>query len=127
LRFTLSFRDVEDLLAERGIVVSYETVRRWVNHFGPMIAAGLRKRRPKPHSVWHLDDAERRAASVTSRSWRIRENAGERGARVIAAGQRAARPALFDGKDLDLVVAKNDAIADRCANQSARDRRDVGD
>jgi putative transposase len=48
VRFTLSFRDVEDLLAERGIVVSYETVRRWVNHFGPKIAADLRKRRPKP-------------------------------------------------------------------------------
>jgi transposase-like protein len=47
LRFTLSFRDVEDLLAERGITVSYETVRRWVNHFGPMIAADLRRRRPK--------------------------------------------------------------------------------
>jgi hypothetical protein len=44
LRFTLSLRDVEDLLAERGIMVSYETVRRWVNHFGPMIAADLRKR-----------------------------------------------------------------------------------
>jgi len=56
LRFTLSLRDVEDLLAERGIAVSYETVRRWVNHFGPMIAAGLRKRRPKPHSIWHLDE-----------------------------------------------------------------------
>jgi|ERR1700746_1216777 transposase-like protein len=42
LRFTLSFRDVEDLLAERGIAVSYETVRR-VNHFGSMIAAHLRK------------------------------------------------------------------------------------
>ena len=40
LRFTLSFRDVEDLLAERGIVVSYKTIRRWVNHFGPLIAAG---------------------------------------------------------------------------------------
>jgi transposase-like protein len=38
----LSFRDVEDLLAERGIAVSYETVRRWANHFGPMIAASLR-------------------------------------------------------------------------------------
>jgi transposase-like protein len=38
-RFTLSFRDVEDLLAERGIVVSYETLRRWVNHFGSAIAA----------------------------------------------------------------------------------------
>ena len=38
------------------IVVSYETVRRWVNHFGPMIAAHLRKRRPKPHATWHLDE-----------------------------------------------------------------------
>src|ERR1700735_748234 len=56
LRFTLSFRDVEDLLAERGIAVSYETVRRWVNHFGPTIAAGLRKRRPKPCTTWHLDE-----------------------------------------------------------------------
>jgi hypothetical protein len=51
LRFTLSFRDVEDLLAERGIMVSYQTVRRWVNHFGPMVAADLRKRRPKPHTT----------------------------------------------------------------------------
>jgi hypothetical protein len=43
-------------LAERGISVSCETVRRWVNHFGPMIAADLRKRRPKPHTTWHLDE-----------------------------------------------------------------------
>jgi hypothetical protein len=42
------------LLAERGITVSYETVRRWVNHFGSAIATDLRKRRPKPHSTWHL-------------------------------------------------------------------------
>jgi transposase-like protein len=47
LWFTLSLRDVEDLLAERGISVSYETVCCWMNHFGPMIAADLRKRRPK--------------------------------------------------------------------------------
>jgi hypothetical protein len=52
----LNFRDVEDLLAERGITVSYETVRRWVNHFGTAIAADLRKRRPRPHSTWHLDE-----------------------------------------------------------------------
>jgi putative transposase len=56
LRFTLSLRDVEDLLAERGITVSYESIRRWINHFGPMIAADLRKRRPKPHTSWHLDE-----------------------------------------------------------------------
>ena len=40
-------RDAEDLLAERGAMLSDETVRRWVNHFGPKIAAYLRKRRPK--------------------------------------------------------------------------------
>src|SRR5580692_12457168 len=51
VRFTLSLRDVEDLLAERGVAVSYEAVRRWVNHFGPMIAAELRKRRLKPHTT----------------------------------------------------------------------------
>jgi putative transposase len=56
VRFTLSFRNVEDLLAERGIMVSYETVRRWVNHFGPTIAADLRKRWRKPHTIWHLDE-----------------------------------------------------------------------
>ena len=56
LRFRLSFGDVEDLLAERGIIVIYETVRRWVNHFGPKIAPDLRKRRPKLHTTWHLDE-----------------------------------------------------------------------
>jgi transposase-like protein len=55
-RFTLSFRDVEDLLAERGVVVSYETIRRWATHFGPKIAADLRRRRPRPHTTWHLDE-----------------------------------------------------------------------
>jgi transposase-like protein len=43
-------------LAERGIMVSYETIRQWVTHFSPMIAADLRKRRPKPYTTWHLDE-----------------------------------------------------------------------
>ena len=56
VRFTLSCPDVEDLQAERGILVSYETVRRWVNYFGPMIAVDLRRRRSKPDTIWHLDE-----------------------------------------------------------------------
>jgi len=56
LRFTLSYRDVEDLLAERGLGVSYETVRRWVGKFGPAIARNLRQLRCKPSSRWHLDE-----------------------------------------------------------------------
>ena len=70
LRFTLSLRDVEDLLAERGIMVSYETVRRWVNHFGPMIAADLRKRRLKPHTTWHLDEVYLKIAGRMVYLWR---------------------------------------------------------
>jgi putative transposase len=56
LRFTLSYRDVEDLLAERGVDISYETVRRWVLKFGPLIARNLRRRRPRPSDRWHLDE-----------------------------------------------------------------------
>ena len=48
LRFTLSYRDVEELLAERGIETSYETVRRWFLKFGPKFAHNLRRLRPKP-------------------------------------------------------------------------------
>ena len=77
LRFTLSLRDVEDLLAERGISVSYETVRRWVNHFGPVIAADLRKRRPKPHSIWHLDEAYLKIDGRMMYLWRAVDAEGE--------------------------------------------------
>ena len=56
LRFTLSFRDVEELLAERGIVVTYESIRRWVMKFGPMFARNLRRLRPRPTGTWHLDE-----------------------------------------------------------------------
>src|ERR1700716_596004 len=55
LRFTLSYRDVEELLAERGLEVSYETVRRWVLKFGPGFARRLRRSRPRPSDRWHLD------------------------------------------------------------------------
>jgi putative transposase len=56
MRFTLSYRDVEDLLAERGLDISYETVRRWVLKFRPLFARELRRRRPRPNSRWHLDE-----------------------------------------------------------------------
>jgi len=55
-RFTLSFRDVEELLAERGLEVSNETVRRWFLKFGNGIAANLRRHRPRLNDRWHLDE-----------------------------------------------------------------------
>ena len=77
LRFTLSLRDVEDLLAERGIAISYQTVRRWVNHFGPIIAAELRKRRPNPHAVWHLDEVYLKIDARMVYLWRAVDAEGE--------------------------------------------------
>ena len=55
-RFTLSYRDVEDLLAERGLDISYESVRRWFLKFGAPIARNLRHTRPIPNGYWHLDE-----------------------------------------------------------------------
>ena len=55
-RFALSLRDVEDLLAERGIELSYETIRRWVARYGPEIAKKLRRQRARAHPRWHLDE-----------------------------------------------------------------------
>src|ERR1700748_3285818 len=55
-RFTLSYRDVEELPADRGLDISYETVRYWVLKFGPVIARRLRRCRPRPSNRWHLDE-----------------------------------------------------------------------
>ena len=55
-RFCLSLRDVEDLLAERGIVVSYETIRHWCSKFGPTYARTIRKRRGTLGDTWYLDE-----------------------------------------------------------------------
>ena len=76
-RFTLSFRDVEDLLAERGIIVSYETIRRWAIHFGPRVAADLRRRRPKPHSTWHHDEVYLKINGRMVYLWRAVDAEGE--------------------------------------------------
>ena len=64
-------------MAERGIMVSYETIRRWVNHFGPKITADLRKRRPKPHTTWHLDEVYLKIDGRMLYLWRAVDAEGE--------------------------------------------------
>jgi putative transposase len=77
IRFTLSYRNVEDLLAERGLHVSYETVRRWVLKFGPMFARELRRRRPRPTSQRHLDEMAIGIGSKQFWPWRAVDDEGE--------------------------------------------------
>ena len=76
-RFTLSFRDVEEMLAERGLDVSYETIRRWFLKFGFVIAANLRRTRPKPSDHWHLDEMVIVIRRKRYWLWRAVDNEGE--------------------------------------------------
>ena len=76
-RFTLSYRDVEDFLAERGLTVSNESIRRWVLKFGPMIAKNLQKSRPKAYTRWHLDEMVISLSGKQMYLWRAVDGEGE--------------------------------------------------
>ena len=82
IRFPLSLRNVEDLLHERGIEISHETVRYWWNRFGPMFAAELRRKRVDrmrgcKHWRWHLDEVFVKINGVTHYLWRAVDHEGE--------------------------------------------------
>src|SRR5271155_5569830 len=77
LRFTLSFRDVEDLLTERGLDLSYETVRRWVLKFGSLFPKELRRRRHRPNSQWPLYEMAVLIGGRRFWLWRAVDDEGE--------------------------------------------------
>jgi len=76
-RFSLSLRDVEELLAQRGIDVTYETIRCWTKKFGPLIARRLKKRRPTPSPRWHLDEMVCWIDARRMYLWRAVDDEGE--------------------------------------------------
>ena len=76
-RFTLSLRDVEEMLAERGIEVSYETIRCWTRKFGPQFARRLKKLRPAPSPRWHLDEMVCTVGGRRMYLWRAVDDEGE--------------------------------------------------
>ena len=71
-RFALSYRDVEDMLAERGIDVSYETIRRWALKFGAIIARKLRRGRPRPDGRWRAVDSGGEVLDILVQPRRLR-------------------------------------------------------
>jgi len=76
-RFTMSYRDVEELLAARGIDVSYETVRRWTLKFGAEYARRIKKRRSLPHTEWFLDEVFVKVGGEPMYLWRAVDGEGE--------------------------------------------------
>ena len=97
VRFSLSLRQVEDLLYERGVDVCHETVRYWWNRFGPLFAAEIRKRRVHHGSFsnwrWHLDEVFVRINGETHYLWRAVDHEGEV-LEVLATKRRDRRAAL---------------------------------
>ena len=75
-RFSLSFREVEELMLARGVVVSYETIRRWCAKFGQAYANQLRRRRPRPGDKWHLDEVFIRINDKIHYLWRAVDQHG---------------------------------------------------
>src|SRR4028119_392129 len=75
-RFSLSYRDVEELLAERGISVSYETIRQWARKFGQTYANQLRRRRARPGDKWFLDEVFFKINGQTHYLWRAVDQEG---------------------------------------------------
>ncbi|SOF02073.1 Transposase (or an inactivated derivative) [Streptomyces sp. OV198] len=75
-RFPLSYREVEELMLQRGLIVSYETVRRWCGKFGQAYADGLRRRRPRPGDKWHLDEVFIKINGVQKYLWRAVDQDG---------------------------------------------------
>ncbi len=75
-RFSLSYRDIEDLMAQRGVRVSYESIRQWCLKFGQTIADELRRRRPRPGDKWHLDEVYLKINGRTHYLWRAVDQEG---------------------------------------------------
>ncbi len=76
-RFALSFRDVEELLAKRGIIVSYETVRQWCRKFGPQYARSLKRRQGRLGDIWHLDEVFVKIGGERHYLWRAVDQDGD--------------------------------------------------
>jgi len=75
-RFNLSLREIEELMAERGVDVSYETIRRWIEHFGPAFAKRLKTRSPNPSTIWHLDEVYTKINGKMVYLWRAVDDEG---------------------------------------------------
>jgi putative transposase len=138
VRYPLSLRNVEDLLAERGIDISHETVRFWWNRFGPVFAAEIRKRRVAhmrgyPQWRWHLDEAFVKVNGRLCYLWRAVDHEGEVLEAVVTAKRDKSAALKFLKRILKKYGRPQKIVTDRLRAYSAAmkeigaaDRHEVG-
>ena len=124
-RFALSYRDVEELLAERGVLVTYETIRQWCRKFGQSYANELRRRRPRPGDKWHLDEVFVSINGVQHYLWRAVDQDGTvLDILVQSRRDKAAAKKFFRRLLKDLAYVPRVVITDKLASYGAA-RREV--
>ncbi len=101
-RFCLSFRDAEDLLAQRGITVTYETIRQWCQHFGLDYARRLRRRRGRMGDTWYLDELFVTIQGQRQHLWRAVDQDGDGHCQVADRHPKSIR---------DMLCSRSDEIA----------------
>ena len=118
--FSLSLRDVKTILAVRGVMVSYESIREWGLRFGRMFANELKRRRPRPGDKWHMDEVFIRVGGKRHYLWRAIDQDGHvldilvQSRRNTRAAKRffpqaAARFAIRASSDRDLSIHQFEA------------------
>ncbi len=124
-RFALSDRDVEELLAERGVIVTDETVRQWCRKFGQAYANALRRRRPRPGDTWHLDEVFIQINGKQQYLWRAVDQEGNvLDILVQSRRNKAAARKFFRRLRKDLAYVPRVIITDKRASYGAA-RREV--
>ena len=135
VKYPLSLRDVEGLLAERGIDISHETVRFWWNRFGPMFAAEIRKKRVAhmrgyPQWRWHLDEAFVKVNGKLCYLWRAVDHEGEVLESVVTAKRDKAAALKFlkriNGRPRKIVTDGLRAYSAAMKEVGNADRQEVG-
>jgi putative transposase len=123
-RFPLSFREVEEMMLERGIVVSHETIRAWCVKFGQIYANGLRRRRPRPGDKWHLDEVYIKINGKTHYLWRAVDQHGVV-LDILVTSRRDARAAMRFFRTLlkDLEYVPRVLVTDKLASYGVAHRR----
>ena len=123
-RFPLSFREVEEMMLERGIVVSHETVRQWCVKFGQTYANGLRQRRARPGDKWHLDEVFIKIAGKTHYLWRAVDQHGNVLDILVTSRRDATTATRFFRKLLkNLEYVPRVLVTDKLASYGAARRR----
>ncbi len=122
-RFALSYRDVEELLAERGVILTDETVRQWCRTFGQTDANALRRRRPRPGDTWHLDEVFIRLHGEQHYLWRAVDQDGHvLDILVQRRRDKAAAKKFFRRLLKDLASVPRVIITDKLASYGAAKR-----